>query len=198
MSKVFSLLICFVLLTCDNDHTESVIVDKNEVQLNKLLLLRVNFMTYRLEGGNEQVMNCKIIESDTIPIKVDYQVPGDFGNLALYYEPTNELIFDGSIIWLGTGTIKFPTKFKPAFLFSLLKSPLDKPDNSRFQLIFVGAPDGRPPFDIDYTLLWNSISKLDKVSEYLKSNKKIGLFIYTPAVGFGDPYGWDWFIVMNK
>lgn len=148
-------------------------------------------MTYNFEGGNEQFINSKITDSDTIPITVNYKAPGDFGNIALYYQPTNDLLFDGSIIWMGTGTIKYPKTFKSAGSYPLLDNPIDKPDDSRFNSIF-----GKPPSD--YSLIWNSVGKLKIVSDYLKSNKKIGLFLYTPSVGIGNPYEWDWFVFMNK
>jgi len=184
MRKIILALLSIFILSCSKDN------DKIGV-FNSILLLRVDYMTNQFEGGNEQFINGEITDSDTIPIAVIYKAPGDFGNISLYYQPTNDLLFDGSIIWMGTGTIKYPKTFKSAGSYSLLNNPIVKPDDSRFKCIF-----GNPP--TDYSLIWNSISRLKIVTDYLKSNKKISLFLYTPSVGIGNPYEWDWFIIMNK
>jgi len=66
-----------------------------------------------------------------------------------------------------------------------------QPDDSRFQKIFSELP-------FDYSKIWKSISNLCIVAEYLKNNKKIGLLLYTPSVGVGDPHDWDWYVIMSK
>jgi len=187
MKKTFILLLSiFILSSCSkgdkNNRTED---------YNSIVMLKVDYVTNKFEGGYEQQINSKITDADTIPITIKYKSPGDFGNISLYYQPTNDLLFDGSIIWMGTGIIKYPKTFKSADSYPLLDNPISRPDDSRFKCIF-----GTPP--TDYSLIWNSISRLRIISDYLKSNKKISLFLYTPSVGVGNPNEWDWIIIINR
>ncbi|BEG97767.1 hypothetical protein [Bacteroides sedimenti] len=184
MKKLILLFLTLFIFGCSEEK------DKIEWSQNSILLLKVDYTTNKFEGGNVQQMNGDISSSDTIPIAVNYKAPGDFGNISLYYLPTNTLIFDGSIIWMGTGVIKHPKEFVPADKFALLSNPIDKPDDFMFKCIFGPSPT-------DYSLIWNSISKLRIVAEYLKSNKRISLFLYTPSVGIGNPKEWDWIVIMD-
>ncbi len=72
-----------------------------------ILLLQVDYTNYEFEQGTELFLHAEYSDADTIPIGADYDSPGDFGNISLFYEPGNELIFDGSIVWNGTGHLKF-------------------------------------------------------------------------------------------
>jgi len=185
MKTLKFLALFFILLGCTKD-------DNND--RCKILLLRVDYMTNTFEGGHEQILSMEITDSDTIPIIVDYDPPGDFGNIKLYYEPTNELIFNGSIIWMGTGEIYYPESFLDPSQYSTLSNVLDLPDISRIQNLYYDIDDE----PIDYSNIWGSINELEIVSEYLQSHKKIIFFLYTPSVGVGDPNTWDWFVIMNK
>ncbi|MBP1631683.1 MAG: hypothetical protein H6Q15_2576 [Bacteroidetes bacterium] len=168
MKKAFLLLLSiFILSSCSKGDKDNITEDYNSI-----VILKVDYMTNKFEGGYEQQVN-------------------SFGNISLYYKPTNDLLFDGSIIWMGTGTINYPKIFIPASKYSLLESPITKPEDSKFKCIF-----GTPP--TDYSLIWNSINRLTIVSNCLDSKKKIDLFLYTPSVGAGNPNDWDWIIVMNR
>lgn len=186
MRKIVVFAFAFLMIACSKDKK-----DERIETINTILLLRVDYMTYKFEGGTEQTISKGLTNSDTIPISVDYKSPGDFGNISLYYQPTNDLIFDGSIIWMGTGVIAYPKSFTTPDNYPTISTNSAQPDNSRFQKVFYSG-------SIDYSKIWSSVSNLSIVSEYLKSNKKIGLFLYTPSVGVGNPYEWDWFVIMSK
>jgi len=186
MNRLIILTLIFLLLGCSKNNGEK--------KSSTILLLKVDYTSYNFEGGFEKVISEAITPADTIPVSVDYIPPGDFGNISLYYQPTNELLFDGSIIWNGTGQISYPASFNPPAAYTLLPSPVAKPDDSRFQIIFYNLKGQA----IDYAGIWNGISSLEIVSDYLQSPKKIGLFLYTPSVGVGDPNTWDWFLIFNK
>ncbi len=187
MKKAFLLLLSiFILSSCSKGDKDNITEDYNSI-----VILKVDYMTNKFEGGYEQQINSEITDADTIPITIKYKAPGDFGNISLYYKPTNDLLFDGSIIWNGTGTINYPKTFIPASNYSLLESPITKPADSEFKCIF-----GTPP--TNYSSIWNSISSLMIVSNCLDSKKKIDLFLYTPSVGAGNPNDWDWIIIMNR
>ena len=98
----------------DFDSAWSVSEDNITEDYNSIVILKVDYMTNKFEGGYEQQINSEITDADTIPITIKYKAPGDFGNISLYYKPTNDLLFDGSIIWNGTGTINYPQTFRPA------------------------------------------------------------------------------------
>lgn len=187
MRKMFLLILSiFILSSCSKGDKDNLTEDYNSI-----VILKVDYVTYKFEGGYEQQINSEITNTDTIPITIKYKAPGDFGNISLYYKPTNDLLFDGSIIWMGTGTIKYPETFIPAKSYSLLEDPIAKPKVSTFKCIF-----GTPP--TDYSSIWNSINNLQIVSNCLDSKKKIDLFLYTPSVGVRNPNDWDWIIVMNR
>ena len=63
----------------------------------------------------------------------------------------------------------------------------------RFQIIF--PEDGT---EFDFQGIWNSISKVRIVGEYLQSGKNIGVFLYQRSVGAGNPEEWSWYVVMNR
>lgn len=182
---VFIFLIALLFNGCKKDEVENT---------NGILLLQVDYMTNVFEGGKELMILNNINNSDSIPIEIDYKAPGDFGNITLYYEPSGEMIFDGSIIWMGTGEIKFPKEFLTADKFPVMDTFIEEPERTKFQTIFYNLNNQ----SINYSVIWSSINKLEIVEDYLKSNKKIGLFLYTPSVGVGNPNEWDWFVILNK
>jgi hypothetical protein len=159
----------------------------------KILLLKVDYMTNTFEGGHEQVLSERIAGSDTIPIMVEYAPPGDFGNIRLIYKPTSETIFDGSIIWMGTGKISYPKSFYDPSNYPKLSNQINLPNSSQIQYFNYFSPK-----NLDYSNIWESINDLKIVLEYLNSQKKIVFFLYTPSVGAGDPNTWDWFVIFNK
>ena len=159
---------------------------------SKILLLKVDYMTNTFEGGYEQVLSKGITESDTIPISVEYVPPGDFGNIRLIYKPTSETIFNGSIIWAGTGKISYPKSFSEPSKYQKLSTQIGL-DSTQIQYLKYFSPR-----NLEFSNVWESINDLKVVSEYLNSQKKIVFFLYTPSVGAGDPNTWDWFVIMNK
>ncbi len=184
MKYLFPALTLLLLYACSKDDHPG--------PIHSILLLQVDYMTCAFEGGKE-IPVASIHESDSLPIEVAYQSPGDFGGISLYYQPTEEMIFSGTIVWMGTGQISYPLNFEPADVFRSSDADGEQPDQERFQIIFFQA---RPP--IEYNKIWAAIDGLDKVREYMVSGYKIGLFLYTPSVGVGDPYEWDWFVIMLK
>ncbi|WP_207426377.1 hypothetical protein [Pedobacter sp. SYSU D00535] len=160
---------------------------------NQILLLQIDFTTQEFEGGLVQNVSAPNNSSDSIPVKVVYQPPGDFGNLAMYYKPSDKLLFDGGVFWMGKGTLKFPNNLNSASEFAEQEATVPLPDPSRFQILHY-----EPQQPINYELVWSSVKKLKVTSEYLAAGKKVGLFLYTPSVGLGDPKDWDWYIMLYK
>ena len=132
-------------------------------------------------------------------ISSTYQAPGDFGSFQLYYYELNETIFDGTIIWMGTGKMSYPTEIDLPNTFSTTSDNLPLPTVSMFENVmydeFAYYPD-----TIEYSNIWSSINNLEIVSNYRNSNPngKINLFLYTPSVGVGNPADWDWYIYIKN
>ena len=182
--KIVAILICIIcFIGCSNGD-----------ELNSIVLLQIDYVTYEFERGKELAVSAEIPDQDTtLPIVFEYQSPGDFGHLKLYYEPSGQMIFYGTIIWMGTGRIIYPVNFNSSDEFPILDRTIPQPDDTQFQIIF-------PPEDYSdsYSSIWNAIDDLEIVEDCMSNNKKIGLFLYTPSVGAGDPNEWDWFIVLYK
>ncbi|HTM66214.1 MAG TPA: hypothetical protein VL093_07840 [Flavipsychrobacter sp.] len=158
---------------------------------NSILLLRIDYLTYSFEGGATVNLTGPTATGDSLPIHIDFREPGDFGNLSLYYQPTGDTLFNGDIIWMGKGDIAFPQSFTAASNYPVIPAAVPMPDTNRFQKIY-GASG------LNYASLWAAIDKLQATSCYLDEGKRIGVFLYTPSVGIGDPAEWDWFVVMSK
>ena len=160
---------------------------------SKLLVVQIDYETYKFEGASEQFLLSDFTTVDTLPLASNYSLPGDFGNVAFNYQPKNELVFDGSIIWMGTGQLKFPT-IKSASNFSRGSQVAVRPDTTGFQ--FLQPAVMTQNYDLDS--IWMDVAELEIVNEYLKSHKKVGLFLYTPSVGAGNPADWNWYLFFNK
>ena len=181
------LLLFFACNTDDNTVTPE--------QTNKVLLLKVDYLTNQFEGGKELAFS----ESDSFTISSTYNPPGDFGDIQLYYNELNEKIFDGTIIWLGLGERAYPATLNITETFSTTTQTLDLPELTLFETV-VYDPLAFYPETIDYSNIWNAINNLEAVASYRNSNPqgKINLFLYTPSVGIGDPADWDWYIYIKN
>jgi len=188
MKKLLLLTLLIVLHSACTRHCDCTI------KANRILLLKVDFLTYQFEGAFEQVLSSPFGNFDTIPISNDFTPPGDFGNLTMYYLPDSEVVFNGDIVWNGWGPINFPPVFEPASNFNRATNALSVPDSSRFQYLFHAIPPYKSPLDS----IWMDIANLHILKEFNDGDKKIGYFLYTPSVGAGDPADWDWFVVLNS
>jgi len=186
MKYIYFLVICIIMFNgCKDGET---------VKKGNILILKVDYQTFKFEGGAEQNVTGNMASRDSIPLKIDYKSPGDFGEIALYYKPSNQLIFKGSIIWMGNGQISHPATFVPAERYSASANAAPFPGNDRFQSITVN----QTKIQNDLRPVWKAVQKLSIVSAYQKSGKLIGIMLYTPAVGIGDPTKWKWLIIMEK
>lgn len=159
---------------------------------NKVLTLKVDYLTNTFEGGKETSYP---VNSSTFTITSQYIFPGDFGNLKLKYQELNEIIFDGDIIWMGRGNIKYPQNMLPANQFDSVATTNIVMPTAGFQNVF--NPNNHA---FEYTPIWFAVQKLVKVRDYLNANPNtaVKLFLYTPSVGAGIPADWDWIIFMKN
>jgi hypothetical protein len=160
--------------------------------VTKVLMLKVDYLTNTFEGGKEIIY---ATASSTFTTSVQYKEPSDFGNLKIKYQELNEILFDGDIIWAGTGSIHLPQNIIPASQFdTVTTADIGNPPGG-FENIF--NPGN---FVSNYTAVWASVQKLVKVREYLKAspNASIKLFLYTPSVGGLDLAKADWIVFIKN
>tara|TARA_B110000027_G_C15953041_1_gene226427 strand:- start:40 stop:612 length:573 start_codon:yes stop_codon:yes gene_type:complete len=190
MKKIIFILFVGLMFSCDND-SEPVI--QNEA--NKVILLKVDFLTNEFEGGLE----FEFSTSESFTISSTYNPPGDFGDIQLYYSELNEKIFDGTIIWLGSGERSYPEETNLPENFATIDENLELPESSMFETVMYDE-FAYYPETIDYSSIWNSMRNLEIVKNYRNSNPqgKINLFLYTPSVGVGNPAEWDWYIYIKN
>ncbi len=159
---------------------------------NQVLLLQVDYQTNTFEGGTELAFPTA---TPTFTVAPDYDPPGDFGNLRLTYQELNQPLFDGSIIWMGCGQMRFPQALTPAAQFTHTPLLNIAQPGGGFENVF--NPDS---ITYDYAPVWNSVQGLTKVRAYLTANPTaaVKLFRYTPSVGVGDPADWNWILLLKK
>lgn len=166
--------------------------EKEDSRNSKLLMLKVDYLTNNFEGGKETIFS---EQTSTFTITTQYDSPGDFGNIRLTYQELNEIIFDGSIIWMGKGEISIPQNILPANRFNRVLTEDFVYPSGGFENVFSTSEE-----DYDYSQIWSSVQGLVKVREYLNSNPNasVKIFLYTPSVGVGDPADWDWIIFIKN
>jgi hypothetical protein len=165
---------------------------ENEESNNHVLMLIVDYTTNIFEGGKELSFNKN---NSTFTITYDYNPPGDFGDIKLFYSELKEMLFYGTIIWMGCGKIEYPENLLPADHFApTFTEDYIFPTNG-FETVF--HEDTR---DDEYTTIWSSVQNVIKAREYLSSNpsQKVKIFFYTPSVGLGNPADWKWILFLKK
>ena len=160
-----------------------------------ILMLIVDYTTNKFVGGKELHFDKK---SPTFTITSEYQSPGDFGWIKLYYSEIDELIFHGGIIWMGCGEIEFPTDLLNVEDFEGVPTYDIKWPQNGFESIF--------PVDtvwLDYfpnstiEKAWMSIQSSVKAREYL-SAEKVKVYEWQPSVGCGDIADRKWIFFLKK
>ncbi|MCE5179829.1 MAG: hypothetical protein LLF81_11895 [Porphyromonadaceae bacterium] len=189
-AKIFLLMILAVLIGCNPDELN---MDKESV--NQVLMLQVDYTTLEFEGGTEFHFEKP---TDEFTIIHEYIPPADFGEVKLFYKELNELLFAGTIHWMGTGKMNFPEKLVPADKFNkVITEDLVIPSNG-FENIF--NPDNHDLTYEYYYEIWLRVQNLTKAREYLRVNplQKVKVFLYTPSVGVGNPLDWNWIVYLQK
>jgi hypothetical protein len=171
--------------------SEGIISEAPPVNLPDVLLLKVDYTTNRFEGG--QRLNFTQLP-ETFTLRTEYEEPGDFGWIKVYFSEIDELLFYGDIIWMGRGDIIFPATWLNADEFKhVLTEDFIIPQNG-FENIF----DYWGEDTYDYTSVWSAVQNIVEVRQMLKTNllQRVKLFLYTPSVGVGNPADWKWIIFL--
>ncbi len=191
MKKLLFILFIFVSLfsSCTEENSTPA---ENTTQPNKVLLLKVDYLTNTFQGGKETTFaensNSFTISHQSIPAV-------DFGNIKLKYNEINQILFDGDIIWMGLGQIHYPQNMLAANQFdAVLTADIVFPTTNFNHIL----PE--PNLSNNYNQVWMAVQNLVKVRQYLISNPigVVHLYLYTPSVGIGNPADWKWIILMKN
>ncbi len=206
MKNLLLIIATFSLISCSNEtirddfYSESSFNSKrqtirnyNVANENKVLMLKVDYTTNIFEGGKEFTF---ATPSNTFTVTNQYAPPSDFGSIRFNYSEINQQLFFGTIIWMGSGSISYPTDFLPASSFNIVNTLVAIPyPSSGFENVF-----NQNNQVFDYNDVWNAIAYRGKVIQYRASNPNatIKIFLYTPSVGIGNPAEWKWIIMLKK
>jgi hypothetical protein len=190
MKNLLFCLLITALFSCSRD--DAAVAPSS----NQMLLLKLDYTTFEFQGGIELNLMDDPTSFDSIPLAVDYNPPGDFGDIAVYYDPTDEKVFAGTVIWMGSGSQTYPSQFAAPNGFGRTANALPFPGEADFQHVF---PEYPAPVTTEVLEdIWAEIDDLSIVSQYHQDNKKIGIMLYTPSVGVGDPNEWYWVVMMHR
>ena len=191
MKKPLFVLLVFISLfsSCSEENAP---VDDTTDEPNKVLLLKVDYLTNIFQGGKETTYS---ENSNSFTISHQIVAPVDFGNIKLKYDEINQILFDGDIIWMGLGQIHYPQNMLAANQFGAVLTADVVFPTKNFNPILP-----QPNLGNNYNQVWMAVQNLVKVRQYLISNPTgvVHLYLYTPSVGVGDPADWKWIILMKN
>jgi len=166
-----------------DDFTES---DLQETDLQKhILISKVDYLTFRYKGFYALNVSNKLNSGNEIPFLSQYQSPGDFGYIKLFYRNTDNMLMDGTIIWSGCGHLNFPDNFRAGLP---MDNGLPYPGQSRIAFINDGGNYMTVTDERELQYIWQSVSRQKEFQHYYgNSSKKVAVYLYTPSVGVGDP-----------
>lgn len=177
-----------------DEFTES---DLQEADLHKhILISKVDYLTFQYKGFYALNVTDKLDDGLEIPFLADYRPPGDFGSIKLYYRNTDNLLFDGTIIWAGCGSLLFPDSFRAGLPMS---AGLPYPGQSRIAFINEEGSYVTVTDEAELQHIWQSVSHQKEFQYYYgHSSKKVAVYLYTPSVGVGNPADASYFVFTEQ
>jgi len=133
------------------------------------------------------------------PFDIFYQSPGDFGWIQFNYTETNDTIFYATIVWMGQGSITYPTNFLPADSFSVEAGNASDPDSIYYWSSWGDTIIEDETFLQSAAAAYENIRQLSVVHQFADYPYKIIAFMYTPTVGATDltVAKWIFFLYRN-
>ncbi len=164
------------------------------IHQNKLniAVLKLNYTDFSIQGGKMLYYDCLGCTKDSIPFNVDYQEPMDFGSICLRLNPSLDTVFSGSMIWMGTGVIDFPTNFNASMPFMSGNSVIQAPNN--IQLLNQQGQQFNNATIINQC--WNTVSTLEITESFSNFNYHAAIYLYTPKVGLTDYNYAKWIVFL--
>ena len=177
-----------------NDFTQS---DLQDSDLHKnILISKVDYLTFRYKGFYALNVQNPVQSGTEIPFLAQYQSPGDFGWIKLYYQNTNNLLMSGGIVWMGCGHLDFPTGFRAGLSAN---SSLPYPGQGKIAYIDNSGNYQTVSDESDLQHVWQTVSKQQEFRHYYaNSHKKVAVYLYTPSVGMGNPADWYYLVFVEQ
>lgn len=190
-----ALIPLFIFSGCDDtdcNHNNNNTYNYQRDPINKVLMLKIDRPTNRLEGAIEFIYNH---QTESFNIDIINNTLENFKTVRLVYRELNETLFNGTIVPNGLGNMTFPEQLNPAAQFDTVTT-----DDVVYPI------SGFDHIPIEYTLqhtyynLWLVVQKYVKVRQYLQSNpnQKVKIFLYVPYEGPWDYTKTDWYIFIKN
>ena len=150
-----------------------------------ILISKVDYLTFRYKGFYALNVSDKLNTGNEIPFVSEYQSPGDFGYIKLFYRNTNNLLMDGTIIWAGCGELNFPSSFRAG---QRLSSVMPYPGQGHIAFINNEGHYSTVSDEIELQRIWQTLSRQQEFRHYYSNtSKKVAVYLYAPSVGVGNP-----------
>ena len=156
-----------------------------------LFMYRVDYTTNELEGGITLAID-RVPPPlfDEIPLEIDREeaTQDSDGRIAIIYEPTLDVLFNGALTNSGTAEVFFPSFIAPGE-FLTIEQPLPIPN------ITIQSIEGDHS-QINFAPIWAAVSNLALTEFALNENTKIGLYLYQANPDPAFSANWDWMILL--
>ena len=162
-----------------------------------MLLIKVDYLTYNYMGYTTLNVADKEAAGDTIPFVNVYMPPGDFGYEKLFYKDTNasNMLFFGTIIWMGCGQMNYPTDFVRGMANCV---NLTYPGQQRI-MMFNGTSHTTVSDETALRNIWSTVAAQEEFQWfYGRTSKKVAVYLYTPSVGVGNPADWYYLVFVEN
>ncbi|MFH1052085.1 MAG: T9SS type A sorting domain-containing protein [bacterium] len=170
---------------------------KLEKDSMNLAILELDYQTHEFIQGHFSVHKpCDDCDKDSLPFLIDDVMNGDIGYIKFLYFENNEQVFHGSVIFLGTGKIKFPPSFFPKDSFRFSTGICSPPQSIKYyKILFYSIGDYS---DFNGNIAWQGIQNLEIIKDFAKNPYRIGIYLYPPAVGPFEPENARWIIFVYQ
>ena len=163
-----------------------------------IMVMKVDYLTFANRGYTTINVADKTDGGDTIPFHAVYRSPGDFGFIKLYYKQENpaNLLFSGSIIWMGCGEMDYPANWVTGRANHL---HMAYPGQEKFSFIDEGGTYQKVTDETELRKVWESVSITEAFQWfYSRSGKRAAVYLYTPSVGIGNPADWYYLVFVEN
>jgi hypothetical protein len=166
-----------------------------------LAILEMDYLTNQfIRASVLHYPMCTTCDQDSLPFLGEYTAPMDFGDMKFYYTFNNQMLFWGSLVWMGTGQINYPTAFAPASSFPATGEFVPLPANRQYLYWSVFPSMGGLQYFKDKSdTMWAEIAELQLVHQFAAGNHmRVGFFGYAPTQGLFDPNQARWIIFLYR
>lgn len=185
---LFSLTTVLLMLACSESRPPQ---SPGGVTATDLIGIQIDFQTGAVEGGAYYANIDLSYAADSLPIGLKSYTPaGDFGNIQWEWKPSQELLFNGDIVWMGLGTRIVPEWLIAPEDLGWNSTPAAAPDSAQQQWLAKKWNENLP---IDGSKLWSESLHLPCFHNR-REDLPIAIYLYTPSVGIGDPNTWKYWI----